>query len=262
MKKVSFFLFLFVLFSFSFLFAEEEASSLPESAGSLKTLTVKGVEYRFRWCPAGTFTMGSPESEEGRWNDERPHRVTLTEGFWMMETEVTQTMWVSLMEDNPSDHRGGQFPVEEVSWDDCREFCEKFNSAAGLPDLKFSLPSEAQWEYACRAGDTSVCENLDAVAWYEDNCGEKSHEAGLKDANRWNLYDMCGNVWEWCSDTWDGESYSADSVTDPDGSRTGSLRICRGGSWRDEVRLCRPACRAGGNPAQRNDFIGFRGILR
>ena len=158
-----------------------------QTAGERKVVTVNGVEFAFRWCPAGTFTMGAPTSEEGLYN-ETQHEVTLTKGFWMLETEVTQKQWKAVMGTNPSFFKGDDLPVESVSWNDCQEFCEK----TGL-----QLPTEAQWEYACRAGTTDAyAGNLDEMAWYYSNSGNKTHPVGTKKPNAWGLYDMHGNVWE------------------------------------------------------------------
>ncbi len=205
---------------------ERKDLSVPGAkAGERKTYTVNGVEFAFRWCPAGTFMMGSPTSEEGRYDDEKQHRVTLTKGFWMMEMEVTQKQWKAVMENNPSNFKGDDLPVECVSWNDCQEFCRKC-SALGLPVL---LPTEAQWEYACRAGSTDAyAGNLDDMAWYYKNSGSKTHPVGTKNPNAWGLYDMHGNVWEWCQD-WKGD-YPKGSVTDPTGPANGSLRVSRSGT--------------------------------
>ncbi len=178
--------------------AEEEARkhdlTIPGAkAGERKTVTVNGVEFAFRWCPAGTFMMGSPKDEKDRSSDETQHEVTLTKGFWMLETEVTQKQWKAITGDNPSNFKGDDLPVEEVSWNDCQEFCRKC-SALGLP---VQLPTESQWEYACRAGTTDAyAGNLDEMAWYYSNSGNKTHPVGTKKPNAWGLYDMHGNVWE------------------------------------------------------------------
>ena len=224
-------------------------------AGKRLEKTVDGVKYAFRGCPAGSFKMGSPSSESGRDNDEGPqHEVTFTKGFWMLETEVTQAMWRSVMGSNPSHFKGDNLPVEQVSWDDCQEFCKKLSNKIGM---KISLPTEAQWEYACRAGTTGVyAGDLDAMGWYSSNSGSETHPVGQKQANAWGLYDMHGNVWEWSQD-WYGD-YPSGSVTDPTGPKGGSHRVIRGGGWNYYAQYCRSAIRNGRTPGNRSLHLGFR----
>ena len=231
---------------------------LPLNAGSKPgqrlVRQVKGVEFAFRWCPPGEFMMGSPTSESGRDSDETQHRGTISKGFWMMETEITQAQWQAVMGTNPSDFRGENLPVESISWDDCQEFCKKC-SALGL---QLRLPSEAQWEYACRAGTTGAyAGDLDAMAWYDENSGSKTHPVGTKKANAWGLYDMHGNVWEWCADAWqeDISSNNTDKVTD---KGNGSRRVARGGCWYDYAKFCRSASRGGYAPDFWNYDLGAR----
>ena len=225
-----------------------------KTAGERRTFTVKGVEFAFRWCPPGTFMMGSPTTEEGRDSCETQHQVTLTKGFWMLETEVTQKQWKAIMGNNPSDFKGDDLPVENVSWNDCQEFCRKC-AQLGLP---VQLPTEAQWEYACRAGTTGAyAGNLDEMAWYDSNSGSKTHPVGTKTPNAWGLYDMHGNVCEWCQD-WYDEDYPSGSVTDPAGPSNGSYRVFRGGSWCGSARYCRSASRYDNVPVYREYGIGFR----
>ena len=234
---------------------QEFIESDGKEAGERKTFTVNGVEFAFRWCPPGTFMMGSPESEKERDDVETQHIVTLTKGFWMMETQVTQKQWEAVMGDNPSYFKGDDLPVEQVSWFDCQEFCKKC-SELGLP---VQLPTEAQWEYACRAGTTGAyAGNLDEMAWYWGNCykTETTNPVGKKTPNAWGLYDMHGNVWEWCQD-WYGP-YPGGSVTDPTGPSIGSYRIYRGGSWEFNAGSCRSACRLFFFPADRRVHLGFR----
>ncbi|MBQ9430431.1 MAG: SUMF1/EgtB/PvdO family nonheme iron enzyme, partial [Kiritimatiellae bacterium] len=231
-------------------------------AGEERTITLPGgAEMRFRWCPAGKFMMGSPKSEKGRNDDETEHRVTLTKGFWMGETEVTQKQWESVMGNNPAQFKGVDRPVEQVSWDDCQQFCERVSE-----ELKcgMRLPTEAEWEYACRAGTTEASylksKTGDSLAWHKANSNLKTHPVGQKKPNAWGLCDMYGNVWEWCSD-WYAE-YSSAAVTDPAGPALGSEHIMRGGSWYDTdgIHAIRSANR-GRFSIPKSFNIGFRVVL-
>ncbi len=238
--------------------------------------TVNGIEYPFRWSPAGSFLMGSSKSEWDAANitwksyDETQHSVTLTRGFWMLETPVTQAMWKSVMGTDPSHFKGAQNPVECVSWDDCQKFCRKLSSKL---NEEVSLPTEAQWEYACRAGTTSAYSFGSSLNGREANCDgkypcgtstkgpylEKTVPVKSYAPNAWGLYDMHGNVWEWCQD-WYG-SYSASPTSDPTGPVSGSSRVIRGGSWSCNARSCRSAHRNGAAPNVRNLCLGFRPVL-
>jgi len=215
---------------------------------------VEGVELK--WIAPGSFQMGSPYSSE-------KYRVSLSSGYWLGATEVTQGQWQSVMGSNPSSFKGSNLPVEQVSWEDAMEFCRKLTErerAAGrlAEGLSYTLPTESQWEYACRAGTSGeYAGDLDAMGWYDKNSGRRqTHPVGIKRANGWGLYDMHGNVWEWCSD-WYG-SYPSGSVTDPTGANTGSSRVCRGGCWGDSARRCRSASRSSGLPGGRSRYLGFR----
>ena len=235
-------------------------------------LSVKSVEYAFRWCPAGTFKRGSPEGEAKRHDDELQHQVTLTRGFWMLETAVTQAMWESVTGSNPSRFKGSvKLPVENVSWEDCQAYIEKLNALNVAPSgFKFSLPTEAQWEYACRAGTTTPFHFGSVLNGDQANCDgnypygtetkgpylERTSEAGSYPSNAWGLYDMHGNVWEWCSD-WHDE-YPSGAVTDPVGPSTGSYRVIRGGSWFSLAGHCRSAYRFFNDPSGRGSLIGVR----
>ena len=217
-------------------------------AGETKIITLPGgAEMEMVWCPPGAFTMGSDDGDR----DERPpHPVTLTKGFWLATTEVTQAQWTSVMGNNPSHFKGDNLPVEKVSWNDCQEFCRK----TGL-----QLPTEAQWEYACRAGSTGEYAgtgNLDDMGWYDDNSDDKTHPVGQKQPNAWGLYDMHGNVWEWCAD-WYGD-YPNGPVTDPKGASSGSYRVLRSGSWNLNAQACRSAARYDYNPSNYYNYLGFR----
>ena len=220
------------------------------------------------WVPptlGGGFSMGSPAGEEYRSNDDTQHTVNLTKGFWFGRTEVTQGQWEAVMESNPSEFKGSNLPVENVSWKDsmafCRKLTERERAAGRLPDgYEYTLPTEAQWEYACRAGSVGAyAGDLDAIAWYGNNSGNRTHPAGTKLPNAWGLYDMHGNVWEWCRD-WYGD-YPGGTVTDPAGPSQGSLRVCRGGSWYNVASRCRSALRDGYYPGYRIYDLGFRLVL-
>ena len=212
------------------------------------------IDQKFLHIKPGSFTMGSNSGDD----DEKPaHKVTLTKGFYMQTTEVTQKQWRLVMGNNPSSFKGDNLPVEQVSWNDIKKFIEKLNSREGTN--KYRLPTEAEWEYSCRAGSTSKYannNNLDSVGWYNGNSGRKTHEVGQKKANAWGLYDMFGNVWEWCED-WKGD-YPSKSVTDPVGPSSGSHRVDRGGSWYSEVGFCRSAIRGYYPPESRYRHLGFR----
>jgi formylglycine-generating enzyme required for sulfatase activity len=227
-----------------------------------------GVKMAFRWCPPGSFTMGSPPSEEGRHYDEDQVQVSLSRGFWMGETEVTQAQWRAVMGTDPSHFKGNNLPVEQVSWYQAAKFCSKLSSHSGLT---ISLPTEAQWEYACRAGTTTPFHfgstvtpdqvNYDGNYPYGSAAKgvfrEKTTPVGGFPANAWGLRDMHGNVWEWCVD-WYGDSLPGG--TDPTGPSTGSLRVIRGGCWGNYAQRCRSAYRGNLDPASRGSSLGFRVI--
>ena len=262
-----------------------------DAYGPWATLEVDGVTERFRWIQPGTFPMGSPESEAGRENREGPvHTVELTEGFWLAESPCTQALWQAVMGDNPSRFQSRERPVEQVSWHDCQKFLKRLNGR--LPGLDLRLPSEAEWEYACRAGTQTAtwrgdleilgarnAAALDAIAWYGGNSGvdfelsngegsedwpEKQHphtKAGTRSvaqraANPWGLYDMLGNVWEWCRDGLRG--YEAEAVKDPEGPSGGAERVVRGGSGFSVGRYVRAAYRDADEPGNRYFGLGFR----
>jgi len=219
---------------------------------------------------SGTFLMGSPASEPGRDSDELQHVVTITRPFYMQTTEVTQGQWRSVMGYNPSRfrHCGDDCPVEKVSWHDVQKFILRLNSEEEGAS-PYRLPTEAEWEYAARAGSASAlangkiaetgCEpdlNLNRVGWYCGNSNGKTHAVAKKQPNAWGLYDMHGNVWEWCQD-WYGD-YQAESVVDPKGPVDGLIRTNRGGSWWWFARFCRSANRIRYMPFDRTEDLGFR----
>ncbi len=226
--------------------------------GLWATVEVEDVAFRLRWIPPGRFLMGSPDDEAGRWDDEGPqHELTLTRGFWLAETPCTQALWEAVMAENPSRFQSPDRPVEQVSWNDCQSYLETLNSR--FPGLELRLPTEAEWEYACRAGtETSIyAGDLDRIAWYYDNSGEETHPVAQKEPNTWGLYDTLGNVLEWCSDFWRA-SYEAEAVEDPQGPSKGSGRVFRGGSWIGDARHVRAAYRFANVPGGRDDYLGFR----
>ena len=226
----------------------------PPRAGESRMFD--GME--FVWVPAGEFRMGSTSPEAH--NDEQPvTQVRISRGFWMGKHEVTQSEWQRVTGTNPSEFFGcGLCPVEEVSWNDAREFIGRLNGRAG--GNRYRLPTEAEWEYAARAGTTGDrYGNLDAIAWYRDNSGNRTHPVGQKAPNAWGLHDMLGNVWEWVADRYG--DYPGGVVTDPRGPVSGSYRVCRGGGWIYRARYGRASARDLDGPGIRFDFLGFR-LLR
>ena len=225
-----------------------------------EVITVKGVSFKMIGVQGGTFTMGAT-SEQGSDadNDEKPtHQVTLS-SFSIGETEVTLELWQTVMGSNPSYFKGPKRPVEQVSWDDCQTFIRELNK---LTRRNFRLPTEAEWEYAARGGLKSNhtkyagSSSIGDVAWYDGNSGNLTHDVATKRANELGLYDMSGNVWEWCQD-WDG-SYSSGSQTNPKGASSGSNRVYRGGSWDDDAWYCRVSIRNSRPPSYRSDNLGLR----
>jgi len=258
---------------------QPEVSSLTEEPTSFphpkfnKAWTIHELGLEMAWIMPGSFTVGSLASVDGRYNDECKHQVVLTKGYWLGRYEVTQGEWETLMGNKPSyfKNAGRRVPVENVSWEEAMEFCRKLTegerSAGRLtPNYEYSLPTEAQWEYACRAGTTgpyytgSGKSALSRAGWWKDNSGNKTNPVGEKSANDWGLYDMHGNVWEWCYD-WYGK-YPSGWAIDPAGPSSGSIRVLRGGSWRNNARNCRSANRNGNTPSARGIILGFRLALR
>ncbi|MBN2195548.1 MAG: formylglycine-generating enzyme family protein [Polyangiaceae bacterium] len=231
-----------------------------------------GVSMRLRWVPPGRFFMGSPSDEAGRWEVEGPqHGVTITRGFWLADAPCTQTEWVAVMGEDPSHFKGQDDsvhrPVENVSWDDCQTFFQKL--AERFPGLEARLPTEAEWEYACRAGTESAFNDgspctvpegndpaLAKLGWFGKNSGGTTHPVRELQPNRWGLYDLHGNVWEWCADWFD--RYGAEEQRDPTGPASGQDRVLRGGGWYDHAWLCRSAYRFWFQPDVRFHDDGFR----
>ena len=230
----------------------------PTDPNPGETRVFDGIE--FVQIPAGQFQMGSTSPES--YSDESPlTQVRISRGFWMGKYEVTQAQWEAVMGDNPSLYNvcGGDCPVERVSWNNVQEFIGKLNARSG--GRPYRLPTEAEWEYAVRAGTTGErYGDLDEIAWYFGNISiGNTHPVGEKAANAWGLHDMLGNVWEWVGDRYG--IYPGGSVTDPTGPGSGSIRVYRGGSWLDGARSCRSAMRGRISPLARNSQLGFR-LLR
>ena len=227
---------------------------------NVKTFYANGVSFEMVEVRGGTFRMGAT-SEQGSdaYSDEKPvHSVTLS-GYYIGKTEVTQALWEAVMGSNPSEFKGDDLPVEQVSWNDCQEFIRKLNSMTGQ---NFRLPTEAEWEFACRGGNNSRgykysgSNYIDNVAWYRDNSGEKTPPVATKSPNELGIYDMSGNVWEWCAD-WYGD-YSSGAQTNPKGPYGGSYRVFRGGSWLNSVGDCRSSRRLDYGPTYRIIYLGLR----
>ena len=230
------------------------------------TTIINGVSFKMVFVQGGTFKMGAQDEnpnganyDSDAYSDEKPvHNVTLSD-YYIGETEVTQELWEAVMGGNPSKNKGSYKPVENVSWNACQEFIKKLNELTGKD---FRLPTEAEWEYAARGGNKSRgykysgSNTIGDVTWYWDNSSREPHPVGTKTPNELGIYDMSGNVWEWCSD-WCGD-YSLSSQTNPTGPATGSYRVLRGGSWLNRAQICRVAYRGNLTPDYRNDYYGFR----
>ncbi|MFD1624880.1 formylglycine-generating enzyme family protein [Azospirillum griseum] len=260
--------------------------------GVFVAVTVADVTQRLRWIPPGRFMMGSPDDEPGRYDNEGPqHLVTISRGYWLFDTPCTQALWQAVMGGNPSNFQSPDRPVETVSWNDVQEFLGRTNER--IPGLDLTLPTEAQWEHACRAGTATALYSgdiailgesnapaLDPIAWYGGNSGvgfdldngvdstdwpEKQHPhekagtrpVGRKRANPWGLHDTLGNVWEWCADG--QRTYTPQPETDPRGPDSADAeRVLRGGSWLNYARFARAAWRDQILPDVRGGSIGFR----
>ncbi len=252
-----------------------------------------GVTLTLIRIPPGKFTMGSPIDEPGRFTDESPeHAVSISRAIWMGKFEVTQEQYQKIMRMSPSRFRGRKRPVETITFFNAREFCQKLSQKTGK---LYRLPTEAEWEYACRAGTNTALytglisingiknsPEIDPIAWYAGNSGvanedgidssawegkqyphrrAATHPVGFKKPNDFGLYDMIGNVWEWCQDWYDAGYYQATPYDDPSGPQTSAKKVLRGGSWGSDVRNCRSANRLGEFPGQRNHTVGLRVVL-
>jgi len=238
-------------------------------------LLLGNIKLEMIWLNPGSFMMGSPENELGRSPKEILHEVTLTKGYWLGKYPVTQEQYTAVMSDNPSYFNGDKLPVESVSWQRAIDFCTKLTEmerkSERLPKgYKYTLPTEAQWEYACRAGTSGAlnsgkdlknkekCPEMEELGWYRSNC-LGTHPVGEKQSNAWGFYDMHGNVWEWCLD-WFGD-YSSTAMKDPTGPDKGTVRIVRGGGWYSCADSCRSAFRHYFGPSYSSSIRGFRVAL-
>ncbi|MGC6547957.1 MAG: formylglycine-generating enzyme family protein [Rubripirellula sp.] len=247
--------------------SEEELKEISARIRQTEPIT-NSIGMKLKQIPAGTFLMGIGDDELMSFgvssSPSSGHRVTLTKPFLLGVYEVTQEQYEKVMGTNPSHFEGKQHPIESVSWDDATEFCRKLSV---LPEEKaagrtYRLPTEAEWEYACRAGTTTAYSfgdhefQLDNYAWYGNKGKKSSHPVGEKKPNPWGLFDMHGNVWEWCQDWYD---YLPDgSVTDPEGPSSGSRRVYRGGGWHYPAGNCKSFYRRKWMPAEGLKFVGFR----
>ena len=232
--------------------AEEEKKKSRESE-----LITNSIGMKMKLIPAGEFEMGDEDHP-----DSPLHKVRITKPFYIGVCPVTQKEWKAVTGKNPSNFKGDDLPVESVSWDDCQNFIAALNKLEGT--WKYRLPTEAEWEYACRAGSrTKYCYGNDEgklgkYAWYHSNSAEKTHPVGTKAPNAWGLHDMHGNVWEWCEDWYDKNYYKNSLEKDPSGPSSGSFRVIRGGGWSSFAGYCSSASRAGGGPGGRGSNLGLR----
>ncbi len=237
-----------------------------ETGDRPKELTLQlggGVKLEMVLIPAGQFMMGSPDLDKDAPADEKPqHRVRITKPFYLGKYLVTQEQWQAVMGNPRGSIKGPKNPVESVSWDECQEFLQQLDKQPG--GGKFHLPTEAQWEYACRAGSSAKYffgnkeSELDDYAWYRKNSHITSHPVGEKKPNAWGLYDMYGNVWEWCADRYSDEYYARSPADDPTGPAKGTGRVVRGGSWDAPALRCRSARRAPFYPERGDYLLGLR----
>ncbi len=235
----------------------------PRASYSNGRLTVNGVSYDMISVQGGTFMMGATaeQGSDADYNEKPVHQVTLS-SYYIGRTEVTQALWKAVMGSNPSHFKGDNLPVEDVFWEDCQDFIARLNAMTGKT---FRLPTEAEWEYAARGGSMSRgtrysgAYSLDNCGWYYGNSGSKTHPVATKEPNELGLYDMSGNVYEWCSD-WYGD-YSDNSQTNPTGPSSGSFRVLRGGSWNYSAGRCRSSNRHNFSSVNWGGTCGLRLVL-
>ena len=243
---------------------QRPTSPSTTTSNDVLTIPVKdGINIEMVKVEAGTFMMGATSEMKDPYDNEKPiHQVTLTNDYYMGKYEVTQALWQAVMGSNPSYFKGDNLPVEKVSWNDCQEFISRLN---GMTGRKFRLPTEAEWEYAARGGKKSRgyqysgSYNISDVAWCGGNSGSKTHSVGTKQANELGIYDMSGNVYEWCQD-WKSSYYSS-SQTNPTGATSGSGRVRRGGCWYGIGQYCRSSARGSSSPGLRYGYLGLRLVL-
>lgn len=239
----------------------QQAEPIVNVSGSTIIIPVKdGISIDMVMVEAGTFMMGATPEMKDFFSDEEPvHQVNLSDDYYIGKYEVTQTLWQAIMGSNPSCFKGESLPVEQVSWDDCQKFIEKLSAITGR---KFRLPTESEWEYAARGGKKSRSyqysgsNDLEKVAFYSDNSGQKTNPVGQKIANELGIYDMSGNVQEWCQDV--RSTYEKTPKANPIGVSIDSPRVCRGGAWGYGASWCRSSCRSGYFPSLRSNDLGFR----
>ena len=238
-------------------FAAFGDASVQRKSGDTKTIVLPGgAEMEMIWCAPGSFKMGSSTDEKGRFDDETLHEVVIRNGFWLGKYEVTQEQWRSVMRMDRAKFVGPSKPEDSVSWGDCQMFIQRVNAAIGGGAR---LPTEAEWEYACRAGSSDPISgdaDIDDVAWFAGNTCGMSEPVGQKAPNAWGFYDMHGNMLEWCSDWY--EPLNEEKAIDPRGPLHGSFRVLRGGCWFFYARDCRAAYRLKRDPDIRNCLYGFR----
>jgi formylglycine-generating enzyme required for sulfatase activity len=232
----------------------------PKKSLSLQDSTIIENGIEFVLIPAGSFTMGTPDNEPERNSDESPvHKVTISHSFYIGKYELTQAQFVAMMGYNPSKFKGKNRPVDSVTWPEAVKFCKKLSEMTGQ---KYRLPTEAEWEYACRANTSTTFywgnDIDDAYAWYKENSEGTTHPVGMKKPNPWGLYDICGNIEEWCCD-WYSRTYESNGhVKDPQGPDSGELRVRRGGCWYHTAPCLRSGNRFYYQPDERHAQIGFR----
>ena len=233
----------------------QQTANKPQLTGQPFTENINGAQIQMVYAPGGKFLMGSPPSEIGRDNDEGPQSEATVPSFYMSKDEVSQAQYKAVMSTNPSSFKGDDLPVDSVKWNDAVEFCRKLSALTGR---QYRLPTEAEWEYACRAGTSApYAGSIDAMTWYSANSGSQTHPVGQKQANGFGLYDMNGNVWEWCQSKYKPYPYKAEDGRED--LQANDVRVLRGGSWESSANSCRSAYRRRVVPDASS--IGFRIVL-
>jgi formylglycine-generating enzyme required for sulfatase activity len=246
--------------SASTVLAQDSSAPTTVQPGAEGEVVTNSIGLKLKLIPAGSFQMGSPDSEEDHSANEGPvHKVTISKPFYLGVYEVTQEQWEKVMASNPSSRKGANQPVTDVSWNDAQEFIRKLSEQE---KVEYRLPTEAEWEYACRAGTKTAYywgDGFDAgYSWARQNSGGAAHDVGTLKPNTWGLFDMSGNVWEWCEDRY-GTYAGAGEQTDPKGASSGESRVLRGGSWGSFTKNSRAACRDhSAPPTTRDSHLGFR----